>query len=376
MQSLDAFARDKLAGLEAQGLRRTLAPTERVGGARVRRFGRELISFSCNDYLDLTHHPRVIAAARVALERHGAGAGGSRLVTGDPPEAEALEHALARCKGTQDCVLFSSGWMANLGAIPALAGPGDLVLIDALAHACLWAGARLSGAEVQAFGHNDLVELAARLERDRPHVRRALVLSERVFSMDGDLAPAAGLAELAQAHDAWLLLDDAHGLGVVAAEAPAPLEMGTLSKALGSAGGYVCATRAVAELLRNRARSFVYTTGIAPAAAAAALAALEVIEAEPARAARPLRLARRLAAALDVAPAESAIVPLVVGEAAEAMRLMAALERRGFLAVAIRPPTVPPGTARLRFALSAAHAEAEVDALAEAVRAERRATAA
>lgn len=367
MDSLDAFARGKLAARAAHGLRRELTPTARLGGARVVRGGRELISFACNDYLDLAHHPRVIAAGREAMARRGAGAGGSRLVTGDAPELSALEAALARFKGAEDAVVFGSGYLANVGVVPALVGPGDLVLLDALSHACMWAGARLSGARVEAFAHNDTADLERRLAAGRTAgAARALVLTERVFSMDGDRAPVADLLAIAARHDAWTLVDDAHGLGVVEGDARAPLEMGTLSKALGGYGGYLCASRAVCDMLRNRARSFVYATGLPPACAAAALAALEVATAEPERRARPLALARRLSARLGLADAQSAIVPLVVGEARAASALAAALEAQGYLVVAIRPPTVPMGAARLRFALSAAHTEAQVDAVAGA----------
>ncbi len=284
MDSLDDFARAKLCGLEARGLRRELAPTRRLGGARVERGGRTLISFACNDYLGLAHHPGVKAAARAAVARHGAGAGASRLVTGDCPETRALEDALARWKGAPAALVFGSGWLANAGIVPALAGPGDLVLVDALAHASLWTGARLSGARVEAFAHNAAADLEERLARLRPSARRVLVLTERVFSMDGDLAPLPEILDLADRHDAWVLADDAHGLGRV--DGPrAPLEVGTLSKALGSVGGYVCASQAVVDLLTSRARSFVYTTGLPPSAAAAAAAALETAVAEPWRAA-------------------------------------------------------------------------------------------
>ena len=369
MQSLDVFARDKLVRLEDRDLRREPVATERLGGARVVRGGRTLISFACNDYLGLAHHRDVIAAARTALERHGAGSGGSRLVVGDALETRALEFALARAKGTQAALVFSSGYLTNLGVIPALAGPGDLVLLDALSHACLWAGARLSGARVEAFAHNDPADLDARLTRLRPGAARALVLTERVFSMDGDLAPLTEIAEIAARHDAWTLADDAHGLGVVEATVAVPLEMGTLSKALGGLGGYVCASQPVIDLLKSRARSFVYTTGLPAASAAAALAALRLATEEPQRGARVLALARRLAGRLGLPPAQSAIVPLLVGDASASLAMSAALEAQGFLVVGIRPPTVPQGTARLRFCLSADHTEAEVDRLAEAVRA-------
>ncbi|MGX9979188.1 aminotransferase class I/II-fold pyridoxal phosphate-dependent enzyme [Methylobacterium fujisawaense] len=367
MDSLDAFATGKLEALEAGRLRRTLVPTERGSGAAAARRGRTLVSFSCNDYLGLSHHPRVIAAAQAAVASHGAGSGGSRLVTGDHPYLGALEDSLARHKGTEAALVFGSGYLANLGITPALAGRGDLVLLDALSHACMWAGARLSGARVLTFRHNDPGDLAAQLAENRPHYGRALVLTERVFSMDGNRAPLGDILGIAETFDAWTLVDDAHGIGVVEDGPRAPLEMGTLSKALGSYGGYLCASRPVIDLMTSRARSFVYTTGLPPASAAAALEALTILEAEPDRRARPLTLARRFTARLGLPEAESAVVPVLVGEAQAALDISAALEASGFLVVAIRPPTVPAGTARLRVAFSAAHDEAQVDALAEAV---------
>ncbi|VUD73079.1 8-amino-7-oxononanoate synthase [Methylobacterium symbioticum] len=364
MSSLDAFARDKLAALDEAALRRRLVPTERGPDAAAGRAGRRLVSFSCNDYLGLSHDPRVIAAAQAAVAAYGAGSGGSRLVTGNHPVLDALEARLAAHKGKEAALVFGSGYLANLGITPALAGRGDLVLLDELSHACMWAGARLSGATVAAFRHNDVADLARLLRAERAAHRHCLVLTERVFSMDGDRAPMGDILGVAEAHDAWTLVDDAHGLGVAEGGPRAPLEMGTLSKSLGSYGGYLCASRAVVDLMTSRARSFVYTTGLPPASAAAALAALEILEAEPARCARPLALARRFTARLGLPEAESAVVPVLVGAAEDALALSRALEAEGFLVVAIRPPTVPPGTARLRVAFSAAHAEADVDALA------------
>jgi 8-amino-7-oxononanoate synthase len=367
MDSLNAFAAAKLDALGRRSLRRRLTPTAREDGVFVVRDGRRLISFSCNDYLGLSQDPRVKAAAQAAIARYGAGSGASRLVTGDYPLLSELETRLAHYKGTEAALVFGSGYLANLGVIPALAGPDDLILLDELAHACMVSGARLSRARVLTYRHNDLEDLAEKLAAARGGAARALVLTERVFSMDGDRAPLATLLPLAARHDAWTLVDDAHGLGVVAPEGQAPLELGTLSKALGAYGGYLCAAAPVIELLKSRARSFVYATGLPPAAAGAALAALDILEREPQRAARPLILARRLTAALGLAPAESAIVPILVGEAARALHLSDALARRGFLAVAIRPPTVPNGQARLRIALSAAHSEGQVDDLAQAL---------
>jgi 8-amino-7-oxononanoate synthase len=367
MESLDAFANDALAHLEAQSLRRRLTPTERYGGAQVVRDGRRLISFSCNDYLGLAHDLRVKAAAVAAVERFGAGGAASRLVTGDYPLIGALEARLAAYKGKAAALVFGSGYLANIAIPPALTRADDLILVDELSHACILAGAKLSEARTLRFRHNDLRHLTSLLDTERSAARRCLIITERVFSMDGDRAPMAALAGLAQARDAWLMVDDAHGLGVIQDEASAALEMGTLSKALGSYGGYLAASEPVIEYLKSRARSFVYTTALPPASAGAALAALDILEREPERRARPLMLARRFAKAAGLPPPESTILPLIVGEAERALKLSAELEADGFLVVAIRPPTVPPGYARLRFTFSAAHAEADVDRLAISV---------
>ena len=367
MNSLDAFAQDKLAALEAGALRRRLTITGRGAEAAAARGGRALVSFSCNDYLGLSHHPRVIAAAQAAVGAHGAGAGGSRLVTGNHAVLAALEARLAAHKGKDAALVFGSGYLANLGITPALAGRGDLVLLDELSHACMWAGARLSGATVLTFRHNDVADLAAILGAQRAAHGRALILTERVFSMDGDRAPMQDILAVGRDHEAWTLVDDAHGLGMVEDGPRAPLEMGTLSKSLGSYGGYLCASQPVIDLLTSRARSFVYTTGLPPASAAAALEALAILEEEPERGARPILLARRFTARLGLPEAESAVVPVLVGDAQKALDLSGKLEAEGFLVVAIRPPTVPAGTARLRVAFSAAHSESQVDALAEAV---------
>jgi 8-amino-7-oxononanoate synthase len=377
MQSLDAFAGDKLAALDAKSLRRTLKPTRRLEGAIVERDGRRLISFSCNDYLDLSHHPAVRAAAAEAALNYGAGAAASRLVTGDHPLLNDLEKRLARLKGTEAACVFGSGYLANTGVIPTFAGPGDLILVDELAHACIWAGAKLSGARTIAFRHNDVADLERLLGAERASARHALVATDGVFSMDGDIAPLDQLSAVCAAHDAWLLSDDAHGVGVLAEgrgsaalfpDADIPLQMGTLSKALGSYGGYLCGSQAVIDLLKTRARTVIYATGLPPASAAAALASLDIIERQPALTALPLAKARAFTDALGLPPAQSPIVPVIIGSAEAALAASAKLEAEGFLVVAIRPPTVPEGTARLRFAFSAAHSDADVLRLADLVR--------
>jgi 8-amino-7-oxononanoate synthase len=263
MQSLDAFAGEKLTALDAKSLRRRLKPTRRHDGAVVERDGKRLVSFSCNDYLGLSQHPAVRAAAAEAALNYGAGAAASRLVTGDHPLLGDLEKRLARLKGTEAACVFGSGYLANTGVIPTLVGLGDAIFVDALAHACIWAGAQLSGAKIIRFAHNDVADLERLLQAERPQARRALVATDGVFSMDGDIAPLDALSALCEAHDAWLLSDDAHGVGVLAdgrgsgalfPGANIPLQMGTLSKALGSYGGYLCGSQAVVDLLKSRAR--------------------------------------------------------------------------------------------------------------------------
>lgn len=380
MRSLDAFAGEKLAALEAKSLRRRLSPTRRHDGAVVERDGKRLISFSCNDYLNLSQHPLVRAAAAEAALNYGAGAAASRLVTGDHPLLSDLEKRLARLKGTEAACVFGSGYLANAGVIPTLVGPGDLVLIDALAHACIWAGAQLSGAKVVKFAHNDPADLERLLIAERSAARHALVATDGVFSMDGDIAPLDVLSDLCQRHDAWLLSDDAHGVGVLAGgrgsgalfpNAEIPLQMGTLSKALGSYGGYVCGSQAVIDLLKTRARTLVYATGLPPASAAAALAALDLIEADPVMTEIPVAKARLFTQRLALPEASSPIVPVILGSAESALAASARLEAQGFLVVAIRPPTVQEGTARLRIAFSAAHDDDDVIRLADAIAALR-----
>ncbi len=383
MRSLDEFATAKLDELEHASLRRRLIDTTRLDGIWALRNGRRLLSFSCNDYLNLSQHPDIKAAAIEALQRYGIGSGASRLVTGNHPLFAGLEARLARLKQTQAACVFGSGYLANVGIIPALISASDLVLMDELAHSCLWAGARLARATVVPFRHCDLAHVQTLLDQNRARHPRALIATDGVFSMDGDLAPIAGLAALAARFDAWLMTDDAHGIGVVGGgrgsafapqaitdgvKADVPLQMGTLSKAIGAYGGYLCASAPVIELIHNRARSFVYSTGLPPAIVAAATAALDLIEADPAYAALPLAKARSFTRRVGLPEAASPIVPLVVGDAQAALQASRLLEAEGFLVIAIRPPTVPTGTARLRFAFTAQHPDTEIDRLADIVR--------
>src|SRR3984893_2698885 len=292
MRSLDEFAAAKLAGLERANLRRRLVDTTRLDGIWALRNGRRLLSFSCNDYLNLSQHAAIKAAAIAALQHYGIGSGASWLVTGNHPLFAGLEARLARLKQTEPACVFGSGYLANIGIIPAMIGASDLVLMDELAHACLWAGARLARATVISFRHSDLAHVPALLDLHRARHGHALIATDGVFSMDGDLAPIAGLAALAERFDAWLMTDDAHGIVVVGdgggsafvggVKTDVPLQMGTLSKAIGAYGGYLCASASVIELIHNRARSFVYSTGLPPAIVAGAIAALHLIESDPA----------------------------------------------------------------------------------------------
>jgi len=377
-QSLDDVAEAKLAALERRRLRRRLTTTERTSASGAVQNGRDLESFSCNDYLGLSKHPDVIAASLDATRRYGVGAGSSRLVNGNHPLYAELERKLAALKGTEDAVVFGSGYLTNVGTIPALVGNADLILIDELSHSCLLAGAELSGARVVEFRHNDVAHARALLAEQRARHRHCLVVTDGVFSMEGDLAPLPELAALADEHGAWLMSDDAHGLGVVGdgrgssfahgERVDVPLQMGTLSKAAGAYGGYLCASESVVELVRNRARSFVYSTGLPPGTVAAASCALDIIATNHDLVRRPLALARLFTAELGSSAAESPIVSVVLGSAERALRASDELKVAGFLVPAIRPPTVPAGTSRLRFTFSAAHREERVRALAAAVR--------
>jgi 8-amino-7-oxononanoate synthase len=389
LNTLDTFAAGKLAQLDEARLRRSLIdtcrPAEDEDGPIAIRNGRRLVSFSCNDYLGLSRHPKVKRAAIAAIRAYGVGAGASRLVTGNHPLFAELEARLAELKGAEAACVFGSGYLANLGIIPALVGEGDLILVDELAHACIFAGSRLSSAERRIFRHNDVEHARAILAVERARFRQALLVTDGVFSMDGDRAPIIALATLCAANDTWFMADDAHGLGVIEAgrgstfadsgKADVPLQMGTLSKAIGSYGGYLCASRPVIDLMKSRARTLIYSTALPPASAAAAIAALDLIESDPALTMRPLAKARAFTHRLGLPEAQSPIVPLVLGSAEAALVASKMLEDEGFLVIAIRPPTVPEGTARLRFAFSAGHGDEDIARLTDIVAARLRAGA-
>lgn len=364
MPSIEQFASAQLAAIEARQQRRVLVESVR-DGVSIRRDGIDYISFACNDYLGLAQRPEVLEAARLALQKTGGGAAASRLVSGNHDHYAPLEQALAAHKGQQAGLVFGSGYLTNLGIIPALVGKGDLVLLDKLAHACMLDGAVLSGATMKRFRHNDTLHLQALLEEGRQQYRHVLIVTEHIFSMDGDRAPLAKMGAVAREYDAWLMADDAHGLGFFEEHASLGVDlwMGTMSKALGSYGGYVTGPQVLIDYLVSASRSLVFTTGLPPATCAGALAALRILQREPELAKRAHAHAVRVAHALKLPAPAAAILPVMLGSEEAALAASNALREYGMYVQAIRPPTVPPGTSRLRLAFSAAHTDAQVDQL-------------
>jgi 8-amino-7-oxononanoate synthase len=375
---LDEFA--------ATGLRRCLRRIESRDGPRLVVGDRTLLNFSSNDYLGLSGHPSVIEAAARAVVEHGAGSAASRLVCGSLAIHHQLEEALADWTGAAAALAFGSGFAAAVGTIPALVGPEDIILMDRLAHACCIDAARLSGAKLRVFRHNDLDDLAnllrwadAQTGTKRPNI---LIVTESVFSMDGDVAPLRELIGLKERHGAWLLLDEAHATGLFGPTRAGLAEslglgnlvdvhLGTLGKAVGSAGGFIAGSRALVDFLIHRARSFVFSTAPVPAAAAAAIAGIQVLRTSEGErlAATTWERARELASSLsDVGPATSAILPWIIGDESQAVAVSDTLRDAGILAPAIRYPTVRRGRARLRFTVTARHTAADIATLAGAVR--------
>ena len=375
----------ELFGLDTAGLRRTLRIVSGPQQTRIQLDGSDLLHFSSNDYLGLANHPRLKTSAIAAIEQHGAGAGAARLVSGSQSPSHQLEAALAAFKNAEATLTFSSGYTAAIGVLPALARAGDMVVIDKLVHASLVDAAKLSGAKLRVFRHNDLTHLDEILKQSTGESRRVWIVAESVYSMDGDLAPLLNLVDLKDAHGANLLLDEAHATGLygkgrrgLAEEFGVAdrveLQMGTLGKALGAAGGFVCGSADLIELLRHRARSFMFSTAPVPAQTAAALAGLEIVESEEGEE-RRTRLWQRvdemknglIARGWKLPAVRSAMVPLMVGGEREAVALSERLLEANVFVPAIRYPTVAKGAARLRLTLSADHTPADIEELLEAL---------
>ncbi len=355
---------EELQKLRADGLLRTIQPLDSTTGPAVIRGGLELWNFASNDYLGLARHPQIEAALVEGVGKFGAGAAASRLVCGTLPPHRFLEERLAESKSTEAALVFSSGFATSMGIIPAVVGKADHVILDKLSHACLVDAARLSGASLRIYPHNDLGKLRRLLSgiRAKDPSGRILVATESVFSMDGDLCPLKETLDLTESHDALLLLDEAHGFGVLGergmglaeregVQHRVTFQMGTLSKAAGLSGGYVAASREWIDLLTNRARSFIYSTAPPPCLAHAAMASLDLIRSQEGAQLRA-KLAENIALLGD---SPSPIMPRVLGSNEAALTASARLLEAGFLVPAIRYPTVPRGTARLRVSLSAAH---------------------
>jgi 8-amino-7-oxononanoate synthase len=384
------FFQEQLEALRARSLVRHLREISSAQGPEIEISGRKLINFSANDYLGLANDPRLREAAIAMIGEFGVGAGASRLISGTQSPHLRLERALAKWKGTEAALCFNSGYAAALGTIPALVSKSDVVLLDKLCHASLIDGAKLSGAILRVFPHNHLGKLESHLEwaqREHPG-KRILIVTESVFSMDGDRAPLRELVELKKRFGALLMLDEAHAVGVIGANGrglaaaenlneDVDVQMGTLSKALGASGGYICGSHNLIEWLVNRARSFIYSTAPAPGVAAAALAAVDFLSSAEGEE-RRLLLWKRIDLLRELLPmnafntkgsnASSAIFPWIVGHEQEALDLASALQNEGFLVPAIRYPTVAKGSARLRITVTASHEEDQIRSLCEAIK--------
>ncbi len=375
---------EQLDRLDRDGLRRRLAERASPQGAEVMIDGQRLVNFGANDYLGLAADPRLGDAAIAAIASAGWGSGASPLVSGRSSEHAQLEVELARWEGTEAALLFPSGFAANAGTIPSLVGRGDALYADAKNHASLIDGARLSKAERWVYPHNDWRALAMRLEEGKGQYRRRLIVTDSLFSMDGDFAPLVEIGQLAEEYNAMLMVDEAHATGVwgptgrgivehLAAEAPAlerqvTLRVGTLSKALGASGGFVCGPQMLIDWLANKARTYVYSTAAEAASPAAGLAAIRVVEKEPERRTQLLERSRSLRETLagqgwDLAGSTSQIVPMVIGSAEQTMKLATQLREAGLFVPGIRPPTVAKGQARLRVSLSYLHSAEAIERL-------------
>lgn len=381
MSAFDLELKTRLDAIRDAGLLRELRGVDSPQGPRIRLGGRELLNFSSNDYLGLANHPSLKEAAINAVEKFGAGAGASRLICGSLAPFHELEEALASFKGTEAALTFSTGYATALGTITALLGKDDIIILDRLVHASIVDAAKLSGAKLRIFAHNDLNDLEAKLRwaKESGHasrvLRHILVVTESIFSMDGDTAPLKEIVELKDKYGAWLMLDEAHATGLYGphrrglAEAVdgsdcIEIQMGTLGKALGASGGYICGSRALIDLLVNRARSFIFSTAPVPAAAAAANAGVKLVQSTEGR-----RLNELLWSRVGELHSSSsgAIIPIILGEESAALTAGAKLREQGLFVPAIRYPTVARGTARLRVTLTAAHSAKDVAELARAL---------
>ncbi len=383
MKTQPSFLAEELAALEAKGLKRSLREVAGPQSREIVMNGKRVLNFCSNNYLGLADDPRLVQAAVDALKEEGFGSGASRLVCGHMASHRKLEDALAKFKGTERCLFFTSGYMANAGIIPALFGREDVIFSDKLNHASIIDGILLSRAECQRYPHNDMTALEEML-KGSAKFRRRLIVTDSVFSMDGDVAPLKAIVELSQKYEAMVMVDEAHAFGVLGPtgrglvehlglEGHIDIQMGTLSKAAGAFGAYVCGSNDLIELILNRARSFVYTTGLPPMVAAAGSKAVELIANEPERRRQLLKNADHLRTALkalgfDTLHSQTPIIPILIKDSALAVAFSKKLLERGIFVQAIRPPTVPADTARLRVTVMATHTAQDIAQLIDAVK--------
>ncbi len=380
--SFSGWIQQELQQLAAQGLLRSPRTVESAQGSRAKVDGRDVRIFCSNNYLDLANDDRILAAVRKGLEKWGWGSGASRLISGSTDVHFNLEGQLAEFKGYEAAVLYPTGYMANVGVLTALAGPDDVLLVDKLCHASIIDAARASQTRTRFFGHNDVGKLEKLLGKASA-AGRTIIVTEGIFSMDGDMGALKEIGCLKEQHSAVLVVDDAHGTGVLGkegrgttellgAEGRVDITVGTLSKALGSVGGFVCCSSSVAEYLRNRSRSYIYTTAAPAAMCLAGQAAIRIVQGEPERRRNLAAVSARLRdglrdKGLNLGFAEAHIVPIIMGETELALKAAEGLWQRGFLIPAIREPSVPKGRARLRVSLMSSHTQQDVDDLVEAL---------
>lgn len=370
------FFKTELEQIKNAGLYRRMRRVEGDQGPTLSIDGHEIINFSSNNYLGIANHPDLAAAAKAAIDRYGCGSGASRLISGNMTLHEELENQLAEFKGTEAALVFNSGFQANTGVISTLAGEDDAIFSDTLNHASIIDGCRLARANTFVYAHNDLDQLEAQLSQ-ATGFRRKLIVTESIFSMDGDEAPLTGIVELAEKYGAMVMVDEAHATGVFGASGAGvvqklglgdrvPVQMGTLGKALGGFGAYIAGSAGLRDLLINRCRSFIFTTSLPPAVMAMAMAAIDIVKREPERREALWQNCRNLKEGLRrlgyrVGASESPILPLIIGDAGECMRFSEKVFERDVFAQGIRPPTVPPGTSRLRITLMATHTREQIE---------------
>ncbi len=372
------FIKNKLKEISSKDQLRQLKTSKRNKNCYVINDNVKLLSFACNDYLSLSTDKRLIEAAQKATIKYGTGSGASRLITGNNPLYKKLENNLRKIKNSEACIVFGSGFLANLGVISALANKNDLILIDSLSHSSSFMGTKLTMAKVVKFKHNCIIDLEKKLIKYRKKYQKCMILTEGVFSMDGDIAPQDEIANLKNKYNALFILDDAHGLGVLGdgtgstslfkKNVKVDVYVGTLSKSLGSYGGFICGNKSLIEFLVNRCRTQIYTTGLPPAVLAASIRSIKIIISSPNLIKKPLENAKYFCKIIGLNKPQSPIVPVIMKEEKKVIDACDLLKKKGFLVGGIRPPTVPQGTARLRLAFNSSHSKVKIKELAKLIK--------